>query len=292
MIKTGLSECLNSLSNKHGLHPDVFSDWIYTVLQNVDAKIETLKRRLKTKISKPFLERDVVKDSLISLKNKFVIVPIDKATNNVAFICKRFYAKVLLEEMGILTKTSNTYRQLKNKSVRSCIISHIKIMKSKFNIDIEENNKHLPIAYCIPKMHKSPISFRFIIASNKCVTKQLSQYVTSAFKLFFEQIKTYHDKIYFFSGIKSFWIIQNNQPVIQSISKINSRNSAKCVSSFDFSTLYTMLPHDKLLDVLEKLICFCFKGGTRRKIGISSHGTANWITNATKKLTHLIKMES
>ena len=35
------------------------------------------------------------------------------------------------------------------------------------------------------------------------------------------------------------------------------------MSTFDFSTLYTKIPHDKLLYVLDEITYFAFKGGTR-----------------------------
>ena len=38
--------------------------------------------------------------------------PIDKAANNIAFICKKYYVQVLLKELGLLSATSNTYQQL------------------------------------------------------------------------------------------------------------------------------------------------------------------------------------
>ena len=37
------------------------------------------------------------------------MAPIDKASNKVAFICKRFYATTLLNEFGLLNKNSDTY---------------------------------------------------------------------------------------------------------------------------------------------------------------------------------------
>ena len=39
------------------------------------------------------------KAELNRLRNHFVIVPIDKAANNVAFICKQHYAHVLVSEL-------------------------------------------------------------------------------------------------------------------------------------------------------------------------------------------------
>ena len=38
--------------------------------------------------------------------------PIEKAANNIAFICKKYYVKVLLKELGLLIATSNTYQQV------------------------------------------------------------------------------------------------------------------------------------------------------------------------------------
>ena len=38
--------------------------------------------------------------------------PIDKAVNNIAFICIKYYAQVLLKELGLLNATSNIYQQV------------------------------------------------------------------------------------------------------------------------------------------------------------------------------------
>ena len=40
-------------------------------------------------------------------------------------------------------------------------------------------------------MHKIPSGARFIIAGKKCINKQLSKHVTSAFKLCYSQIDAY-----------------------------------------------------------------------------------------------------
>ena len=68
--------------------------------------------------------------------------------------------------------------------------------------------------------------------------------------LFYEKGESYQTKGKVWSGIKTFWTIQNNYPVISSINKLNKRKAAKSMSTFDFSTLCTKIPHDKLLYVL------------------------------------------
>ena len=52
------------------------------------------------------------------------------------------------------------------------------------------------------------------------------------------------------------------------------------ISTFDFSTLYTKIPHDKLLFVLNNLIDFCFDGGPSDIIAVTKFG-AQWV-NDTK----------
>ena len=50
-----------------------------------------------------------------------------------------------------------------------------------------------------------------------------------------------------------------------------------CFSLFDF-TLYTKLPHNKLLMVLNSLIDFCFDGGESKYITVNNYG-ARWVNN-------------
>ena len=149
---------------------------------------------------------------------------------------------------------------------------------------IAEDMCTLPDIYWLPKLHKSPTKARFIIASQKCTVKQLSKDLTSIFKLAYNQIERYNHKACTFSGVNTFWVIQNSQPVLSTLDKINCKNNAKTISSFDFSTLYTNIPHSKLLDELSGIIKFIFKGGTRSSISINQFGIARWTRHANNSL--------
>ena len=76
----------------------------------------------------------------------------------------------------------------------------------------------------------------------------------------------------FFTGVNTFWVVQNNKPVIDTMNGINKQRKATSVSTFDFSTLYTKLPYNKLLMVLNSLIDFCFDGGESKYITVNNHG--------------------
>ena len=58
---------------------------------------------------------------------------------------------------------------------------------------------------------------------------------------------------HYFSRTKTFWVIQNNSLPLECIDKIDKRKNTKQISTFDFSTLYTKIPYDKLLDIYIKL---------------------------------------
>ena len=93
--------------------------------------------------------------------------------------------------------------------------------------------------------------------------------LTKIFKLFYKQIEGSNNKSYFYSSVETFYVTQNNEEVIKSINKLNRRNSVKSMSTFDFSTLYTKIPHDKLLEVFNELIDFCFQGGKSKMLSVS-----------------------
>ena len=101
--------------------------------------------------------------------------------------------------------------------------------------------------YWIPKMHKDPPGARFIIASKQCSTKKISKSVSSAYKLIFQQIENVHKKAKFWSNYNKFWVLQNPNPVQDSVKHINQKKGAKSIATYDFSTLYTKLQHDKLI---------------------------------------------
>ena len=115
---------------------------------------------------------------MVSLKEDFVIVPIDKAANHVAFTCKDFYALTILKELNLGCHSSNqnhnkTYTFIENKTKGQRIKEH-KSHLSKHNINLA-NMQELPVMYWIPEMHKNPISFRFILVSLVCSIKPLSK---------------------------------------------------------------------------------------------------------------------
>ena len=115
------------------------------------------------------------------------------------------------------------------------------------------------------------------MASPQFSIKPLSKIITSIFKLFYEKVERCHIKRKVWSGFKTFWTIQNSSPVMSSINKQNKCKAAKSMSTFDFSTLYTKIPHGKLLFVLNEITEF----GTKNYVTVYSLG-AFWSRSKSK----------
>ena len=95
-------------------------------------------------------------------------------------------------------------------------------------------------------------------------------------------MENFHKKAKFLSNYNKFWVLQNSTPIIDTLNKINKKRNAKSISTFDFSTLYTKLPHDKLIKELSAVIDFAFEGGKCNFIHISKQGRASWRTKRPK----------
>ena len=100
-IESPITSCIDRLSVKYNIPVQDFFSWKNKILQLVDRRIQVLKSSIIPCATKPILQDDEVQSALSTLHDKFVIAPNDKATNNVAIICKRFYVQKLLNEVGI-----------------------------------------------------------------------------------------------------------------------------------------------------------------------------------------------
>ena len=77
-----------------------------------------------------------VKNASDNIHKDSVVVPIDKATGNIALVCKRFYAFVITRELGLNNNSStDTYKNAGGLSANGIIDGNIIDLKIKFGID-------------------------------------------------------------------------------------------------------------------------------------------------------------
>ena len=120
-------------------------------------------------------------------------------------------------------------------------------------------------------MHKTLIGVRFIIASNYCSTKPLSDTTSKLFKMIRNTAESFHTQSFFHSGCEKFGVVQNSFPIATKLNKSNVKKKAKSLSAFDFSILSKTIPHKLFLKVFSEVINFVVKSKVRKRIGFSKH---------------------
>jgi len=187
-----------------------------------------------------------------------------------------------LKELKVFdTETSsNTYENIE--------LSHVEIVEEhgkegkEWKIELDDQQKCLPYMYWVPEMYKSRSKQRFIAASARCSTKQLSATITKCLK----EVDTYHAKtgkqVYSNSGINSYWIIGNSSKVHRMIDRSNERKNVENIATYDFSTLYTNIPHDKLKTRMESVIRSAYNGQDKKYLSVYKT-KASFVNNPRKE---------
>ena len=240
-IRNSINEYVDRLSYRLHVHSGYFSEWKTLLFNLIDSKITQT-----VNIFPSTTNMTTFKDKLKNIQDKYVIMPVDKAGNNFGFICKKFYAEVLQSEIV----NSDTFELSANTliNIRNTCYNFLKKYK------IHPNSFNIPFMYAIPKFHKIPTKFRFITSSVNCMTKDISVLLNLILNELSNRVELESE----FN-----WIIKNNRKVLESLEKCNDNPGFPgnhMITTFDFSTLYTALPHDDLIRCLVALYNKYFTG--------------------------------
>jgi len=269
-ISNSLDEHITKISKKERLEATLFSAWKSRIMALIKDRIYLAKKssnRFRAHSNRHKINVKMGKN-LKELQNDVIITPVDKASNNYAFICKKFYLQILLAELGIDISTSNisgndTYgpEQILAQNV---IEQHTTIMKSEFKLSVCEKDRKLPKLYWIPKFHKTPCKFRFIAGARQCTSKKLSIKVNSALSILRDNFQRYCMAIKRNSGFDCFWSIKSTQEFLH---RLNS-TQVHSLQVFDFSTLYTNLDQKLIEDHIFAIMDLVFNSSNRKFICI------------------------
>ena len=234
-VKDALEAYIKKKSSKASEPEVMFQEWKNAILDKVRQKLDSFPAYAYNAV----LTKPQVMAELDRLKDQFVFVPIDKASNNVAVVCKKFYVEVLHGEIN-----SNTYQQ-SSESVDDIIERH-GVFLQQHGIKLHTDNRCLPYLYATTKMHKNPIKFRFITSGRDSSLKQLSVAIGLCLQRGLKIARNHSKYSNFFHRRNDFYVIDSNQDVLDFMFSSNLEPGRKSVSTFDFSTLYTSIPHDQL----------------------------------------------
>ena len=182
-------------------------EWKLSIFNIVDKRIKFYSQNTKILPPKPKSSFRHLKQVIQEFHRKFVLVPADKAANNVN--CRLHYNNTLKQELNGTKAYEGT--SINEKSV---VYSHSNEIPKKFAVDVKERQDRLPTMYWLPKLHKRSYKARFIAKSSSCTTTELSKLLTSCLTLIKAKVIKYCETVYERSGKNMFWPIKNSGEVL------------------------------------------------------------------------------
>ena len=263
-IKYDIKNYVKQLSLKFSINVEYFTAWQTTVIQKFKQRLSLT--HITCKREKSILASE--HEDLDLIKQHFVITGVDKAANNISFICKKFYIDTIDNELN----NTETY-ELSDKSEEDIVREHIRFC-SRFNISVTDRT--LPFLHLLPKFHKPQMDYRFIAAGKKSSLKELSTILCSVLKLVDRTFKFSDSFKFRFKNTAGYWIAKSKDAAIDSLNYLNNIGSATSIRSFDFKKLYTNLPHDQVLAKISSLLKRCFEEKDVAFINVSNSFNASW----------------
>ena len=74
-------------AKKEDVEVDTLSGWVKSVMSLINKRVSVLSRTMSRRHESVVDDPDVVAE-LAEIHEKFVVVPADKASNNIVFVCK------------------------------------------------------------------------------------------------------------------------------------------------------------------------------------------------------------
>ena len=259
-VQSGIDKFIGDCSVTLKINLKIFSPWKKFILQKV---MDDLAKKNNTHSAYKVLDQAENKNFLQHFHEHFVVVPVDKAAKNIGIICKSFYIQILKKEVqdsGNFVTTSET---------TNSIISRYDNLLKRYNCNVTTNKK-LPFIYWIPKFHKTPVDFRYITSGRDTIVHKLSNIVGTGLKSMLKLEKTNRRHLHKFDEIKDFYIIDDNQEVINYMIIENIMgNKSKTIKTYDFKSLYGKIPHNKLKYNVSQFITSIFQLKGKKYLNIT-----------------------
>ena len=170
-LKIDVSNYICKISNQLSINDRFFDEWKDVLFRKISSIVNSLK--LSNRRSVAIIKSE--SNYLNKLKEHFIITGVDRAENNVSFICKKYYLHNIKSEL----ESTSTYVSC-DRSEEDIVKDHIRFC-SKYDIDIK--NRLLPFIHMVPKFHKRTIDFKYIAAGIKSSTKTLSKILSGVLSL-------------------------------------------------------------------------------------------------------------
>lgn len=214
--------CLK-LAFKYNSPIESFKEW---KINTINSFKSSLKNIYFGNVSDYIIDFNLKKE-IQALRKMFVVTTVDKADNNFAFICKKYYKYLLMNEYNI--SGNFVLEKSKDNVIKKCILAHLKKLKLK------HDNFNFPYLFITVKFHKNPVNFRFVTCGSNTYNSRAGEIFLNKLKIILNYI---HEKSHTF-------IINNNRKVLDFL----NHNTIDKIETYDFESLFTNIPQEKIFPI-------------------------------------------
>ena len=154
-----------------------------------------------------------MKQGIQEFHRKYVLIPADKATNNIVVVCRLHYINTLKQELN----GTKAYEETSTDQ-KTVVNNHSIDLPYKFAVNVKDRQDNLPTMYWLPKLYKRQYKARFITANfSTFTTTELSKLLTSCLTAVKSRIFKYYETVYERSRENIFWSIKNSGEVLRKL---------------------------------------------------------------------------
>jgi hypothetical protein len=242
-LETAMYNFIRSLSALTEMDSQVFDNWSNFIENACKEKMKLA--HIKHGKDETVVLSQVALKYLRHLQKNLVLVPVDKAANNIAFICKNFYTKTLHDELD--GNTSQVY-EVAEEGDFVVTARHVHTLESLYKIKAPQRLGYL---YWLPKLHESPPSQRFIAGAAQCTTTPLSKLLSDCLTKILDTLREKDNDNIRKTSIRRFFVVKGFEEVAHFLPrwpKQGKQLAEWSLQTGDFSTMYTTIPHKDLIE--------------------------------------------
>ena len=179
-----------------------------------------------------------------------MITPVDKAARNPFFVCKRLYREILNNEL------SNSGAYVRSNRDPSEVYTEHRNFLRQYNLEKSDPAKSAltdarGYLWGSPKMHKATPTQRFIAGLSDVSTTKCSKMLTRVFTAILDTLRHKDNRTLVLTGVRRFFVVDGYQEVACALqSYVRPPDVDPFLFTGDFSTMYTTIPHDDLIQKL------------------------------------------
>jgi len=237
-IRKGLREFITHHSWSTDRSRVAYNAWARAVFDKCAERLSPLPLKPVPSKTDPMLLNPAVAKHLKFLQQFLVLVPVDKAASNIAFVCKSLYVEQLKKE---LSRADGAYEP-EARSQEEILSDHGKFLQPMKLVGAAK----LPYLYWSPKFHKQPTGQRFIAGSSECSTTQVSEALSGVLTHVMRTLRSKDNEHIRKTGIRRYFTVETFEEVTHFLAKWKRFGSCRQMYTGDFSTMYTTIPHADL----------------------------------------------